>query len=60
MGQLTILQSHWSLPYFGNRPKKFELVHRIISCQDVSENFWSHRDARVPDLQFTRNEVLGS
>ena len=23
------------------------------------KNFWSHRDARVPGLQFTRNEVLG-
>ena len=39
MGQLTILQSYWSLPYFGNRPNKFELVHQTISCQDVGEIF---------------------
>ena len=26
----TILQSHWSLPHSGNRPRKFDLVHQTV------------------------------
>ena len=33
--KLRILQSHWSLPLLENRPKKFDFVHQVISCQEV-------------------------
>ena len=29
---LSILQSHWSLPLFGDRPKKFDFVYQTVSC----------------------------
>ena len=32
---LTTSQPHWSLPHFGNRPKKFDLVHQTVSYQKV-------------------------
>ena len=30
-----ISQSHWSLPLFGNKPKKFDFVHQTVSCWEV-------------------------
>ena len=27
-------QSHWSLPHFGNKPKKFDFAHQTISCRE--------------------------
>ena len=32
---LVILQSHWSLPLFSNKPKKFNFIHRKISRREM-------------------------
>ena len=33
--QLPILQSHWSLPLLGNKPKKFNFMHQTVSCWEA-------------------------
>ena len=32
---LLILQFHWSLPLFGNKPKKFDFVHQTVSSWEA-------------------------
>ena len=43
---LTISQFHWSLPHFGNKPKKFDFVHKTVSPR---EGVWSgHETIPMP------------
>ena len=37
MSQLPISQSHWSLPLFGNKPRKLDFVHQTVSRREARE-----------------------